>query len=177
MDKSTKRLMVYDTDWQVIRVGTLSQNRSDGGWGSVAGVKLNIEMLRFYLNCALDAEDKQRRLYRIINMLNATRMGYNGTGLVGSEQDALVIGLRDELQAEANELQRNLGENWLVDVRTMYIDESRKLHTLFVENEEVFMQIYTNLSSRLRKHSSSIFRGELRWYVQLMESVKQQYEW
>ncbi len=104
------RSLVYDVTWQELRVGTLSENRSDGGWTTIDGAHANLKSLRIYLSTLRTETFSEFRMqltpnevmaarhYRVINMLNATRMGYSGQKLQGSEQDELVRKFRNRVQ-------------------------------------------------------------------------------
>lgn len=70
------KLVLYDLEWQILRVSLLAAHNSYGGWGSLEGTRTNIKKLRDYIDAALDEQDKFNRLYRANNLLAGVRLGY-----------------------------------------------------------------------------------------------------
>lgn len=115
------RKVLYRPSWQRLRVSFLQENHPNGGFTTLAGTDDNLKRLNNYIfdafvrsgemaaaapyvqaECArmrqsLD-EEFASRTWRGINLLNATRMGFSGMGLKGSEMDQAVEQYRNVLQ-------------------------------------------------------------------------------
>lgn len=79
------RAVLYDVEWQRLRVSLL------GSWNG--SVQENIDKLRDYVGDGSDS----CKVYRVLNCLNAVRMGYSGQGLRGTQDDEAVRLYRDSL--------------------------------------------------------------------------------
>jgi hypothetical protein len=69
------RNVLYDVEWQLLRINTLAERRTDGGWTTMEGCKENLNTMMDYIS---RGRDTNVRFYRVHNMLNAVVMGYNG---------------------------------------------------------------------------------------------------
>lgn len=77
------REILYDADWQMLRINCLAARSPDGGWGTLIGTKGNLEMFyRYWYEHHLHPKgiEQQVRCYRMNNCLNAVHMGYRGQG-------------------------------------------------------------------------------------------------
>jgi len=96
--------VLYDVAWvawQVLRSSMLDKYHPKGGWTTTEGTKDNISKLRGYLLASRKGSQGHfRRLWRILNALNAVRRGYHGQGKVGSEADKQVVAFRDRVSEE-----------------------------------------------------------------------------
>src|SRR5690349_17439889 len=79
------RAVLYDVDWQVLRVSTLKGLQSGGGWNTPTGAKANLGVLTSYIY-TLEEADADVRRYRVHNMLNAVVMGYHGQQELGADK-------------------------------------------------------------------------------------------
>jgi len=70
------KLVLYDLEWQILRVSLLAAHNKYGGWGSLEGARTNIKKLKDYIDAALDEQDTFNRLYRANNLLAGVRLGY-----------------------------------------------------------------------------------------------------
>lgn len=65
------KLCLYNFDWQILRVGLNFTNADN--------VQVTVKKLEEYLESPLSEDDTRlNRLWRILNLLNATMMGYRG---------------------------------------------------------------------------------------------------
>jgi hypothetical protein len=74
------RAVLYDADWQLLRINCLAARNTDGGWGTLVGTDENLQMMLKYLYEVLPSDEGHLRRYRVNNCLNAVVMGYNGQG-------------------------------------------------------------------------------------------------
>jgi len=75
------RAVIYEADWQLIRINCLMSRHPEGGWSTMPGVRSNLDMLwRYLYEAKNDKVELQVRQYRVNNALNAVVMGYNGQG-------------------------------------------------------------------------------------------------
>jgi hypothetical protein len=95
--------VLYDVEWQKLRVSFLSKNDDLGGFTTFKGAVRNMARLNDYVfgvdkDAPYPIHDSELavRLWRAINLLNATRMGYAGQELKGTPNDTLVESFRDE---------------------------------------------------------------------------------
>jgi hypothetical protein len=72
------REVLYDADWQLLRINCLSARNADGGWTTLTGCTENLEMIHKYLYVAQLGDEGHCRRYRVNNCLNAVVMGYVG---------------------------------------------------------------------------------------------------
>lgn len=181
------RCLLYRPSWQSLRVSLLKENRLDGGWTTVAGTEANIVQLERYVS-GYTSEYRQTmidesramgygteheecaRLYRVINCLNAVRMGNSGQGLKGSSQDKSVLGARDYFQGmQTINYHRHLSfaaKRWDWGVVKRELQWMR-----FSPDSEA---VYKSLAERIRKSPSMGDRPELATFMQLMEEVRAQ---
>jgi len=181
--------LLYRPSWQGLRVGLLQENSLNGGWTTEEGVEFNIDCLRHYVNMDNHAilfqaatecramgyaieQERSLRLFRTINLLNATRMGYSGQGLRGTDQDVMVLEYRNQLQKlQTSMYMRDLtivmhAWDWSVVKR-----ELRRQHD---SQRLLFDLTRRNLIARFN-HAASLdkvrTRPELVKYLDLMDSV------
>lgn len=102
-----QRLCLYDLEWQALRVSLL------GKWTNNRDVARNTDALSTYLygdgsflhkamNGFKALDLLASRQYRVLNLLNAVRMGYHGMMYVNSEIDDMVVDIRDMVQDQYN---------------------------------------------------------------------------
>ena len=165
-DFSEALLLLYDIRWQSLRVRMLKQNKSDGGWTTEEGTRHNIHLLREYLSIfGHGSVGHFASLWRVINCLNAVRMGYSGQKLKGSSQDTLVKDYREGLSYEYKKCKEFFGVTSpflpcdLADYRIMAKAELAKVSDMTVQ------AVYDNLQIRAKLHPG---RPELEWYLELL---------
>lgn len=155
------RQILYRPSWQALRVSLLAKHGN--GWITVEGTKKNIAMLNHYVT--MDDEllfeqgvreassmgyafeqERAVRLYRVINLLNATRMGNAGQGQKDSPHDQLVMEYRNSLHQRQNVM-------YMKDLTIT--DQAWKAHvikaeliTLFVHRRPYFDMVYDDLMMR-----------------------------
>lgn len=85
-----QKACLYDPAWQAVRI------QCKGLWGDKAGASAATTILAHYVQ---DQKYTITAYWRILNLLNATRMGYHGQGLVGSDMDKTVRGMQSVASA------------------------------------------------------------------------------
>lgn len=170
--------ILYDIEWQVLRVSLLKQYNDYGGWSTEAGVLKNIDKLRAYYTAADLLEDEAaRRCYRCINLLAAVMLGY-------SKDNTKFINICKKYQQELSKIYKqsewgaivngSKGHKWDWDKVTS------DLKDLYESGDSAFAAIEENLLSRKktadRKHRLGIggmqYRDELKYFMDLMLLVK-----
>jgi len=97
--------ILYDIEWQVLRSSMLIPINS---WTTLKGTKDNITKLNDYLlGTKKNTQEYYRRLWRILNALNAVRRGYYGQEKVDSREDILVVDFSAKITKEYNMLKNN----------------------------------------------------------------------
>jgi hypothetical protein len=169
-----QRLLLYCSRWQALRVGCLKAYSNDGGWTTTEGTERALQQLGEYTGDGGTVENTLVRLWRVINCLNAVRMGYSGQGLRGTESDQLVTAVRNELQQTQRYIQlqtpvpRKLN---LLLLAVPSVANWERLTTIDYVYLPVPTQqaIYENLSKRSMLHDG---RLELEWYLQAIRKVR-----
>jgi hypothetical protein len=173
--------VLYDVWWQKMRCSCLAAHHQNGGFTTGAGTLDNLQRLNQYLspesvdlhrppNVSAE-EEKACRVWRVLNLLNATRMGYQGMNLGGSEMDQAVQQYRDQLQPQYNgSLVARVDDKW--DWNFVQTD----LEALWRNERYWFKAIWDDLSRRRkvtnRKREGDLsHRGELVRFLDMMEQV------
>jgi len=158
---------LYNVEWQKIRVSLLSY------FPTVEGTKRNINILQTYLKSPKDDYDEYLKLWRVINLLNAVRMGYSGQGIADSEQDDLIVDFRSGLQTRYQELK----QNGLTFKHADWTQIKTDLEELYKSDKASFDKIYENLNKRIdfsmKKIGTVKFRDSLVRFVGLMTDITQ----
>lgn len=148
--------VLYDVEWQSLRVSLL------GSFTTINGVESNIVKLKNYLR-----SPNKVKLWRVLNLLNAVRMGYHGQRLVGTPQDLKVIEYRNEVQKlYYSSLKFPTNWNW----SKVKIDLSK----LRDEQSGTFAKILSNLKLRQKnalKRKTMHNRPELKTFLDLMKEI------
>lgn len=144
-----RKNVVYSPYWQRIRM------LCKGNW--VKDIDQNIRMLEHYLGDRSDIT----RVWRVLNTLNATRMGFHGMQLIGSDVDRKLVEFRDELSALYTALAEDGHE--LVEVTE---DQVRREWAELDLN--IRRQIFDDLYIRYAKHNRSAHREDLQWFLNLV---------
>jgi len=162
MNKARSNL--YDVEWQSLRVSLLNK------FVTVEGMKENLRKLREYLLDTASDDDQEFfiRLYREINLLNGTRMGFSGMGLYNTEQDKMLVLARDSLQHDYEMMKRDGFTFKEIDWKKVETD----LKELNKSDHPQFVKIRNNLISRknstLKRSGTLENRQELVKFLKLM---------
>lgn len=197
------RQLLYRPSWQALRVSCLSDNRTDGGWTTIDGTTRNLIKLDEYVDMHrndqafedVDMEalamgwsalvEESVRLYRVINCLNAVRMGNFGQSTDDSEHDNLVREARDNFQKmQTVSYHKYLTEasvkwDWRIvedELKAMW-DVGISVSGKTFPDRGSFFDIEDNLQKRVRsaqkKQGSLRTRTELEQFVELMRKVRE----
>lgn len=156
---SLHKEVLYDVEWQSLRVSLLGYFTTPGG------VDRNVKKLQEYLN-TVDVV----RYWRVLNLLNAVRMGYHGQKVAGTEQDKKVIAYRDHVQELYHICKDNFPTSW------DWSKVEKDLQDLYVKDNETFEKIWANLSLRRKnaaKRPHEMKRDELKFFLNLMQKAKE----
>jgi hypothetical protein len=169
--------VLYDVEWQALRVSLLATNAkgsaNEGGFATVPGTQKNLEMLNKYFidGASVSTDEAALRVWRILNLLNATRMGYSGQGRKGSTQDVLVQKFRDRIQEfyDGSRVSK-LANNWDWDKVAMDLSDLKR------SNRTSFDAIYRDVKKRAvgneaRGGDNLANRADLLKFIGLMEEV------
>ena len=157
-----QKLTLYSTPWQILRVSLLKGNQGGaqgaGGFTTPQGTQANIERLRTYLGESPNVD----QLWRVLNLLNAVRMGNSGQGKWESEHDKLVVGFRDEVQKLYNDLKGKGAAKF-----TPPTEAQMKIELASASADDL-QRVATNLGVRNKLHANSPNRRELQFYLGLL---------
>lgn len=159
---------LYDVEWQIVRVNML------GTWNKMATARKNYAALRSYYEKAVGGQEEKRRLWRIVNYLNAVRMGYSGQLMYGSDVDKLLVVERKFFQEEYAAVDNVAIGKWDWDkVKT-------DLRYLVALDLKMFNAIYNNLDLRrkttIKRRGDLDHRNELVIMLGLMEATSLWFE-
>jgi hypothetical protein len=146
-----RKLTLYDVTWQEMRTRC--------AWATYPDVVFSINKLRTYLWDR--GQPSYSKLWRVLNLLNAVRMGYHGMKIVGSPQDCLVVEFRDEVSS----FYKSLDGPSIFEIPT-----STQIERDWIRlTQGARVRILASLQSRLSKHSESKHREELRWFLGIVD--------
>ena len=160
-----QRLFLYSSYWQGLRVGMLAEHSTVGGWTTVTGTEQNLEKCWRYIDQRdITAEQYYLRLWRVLNALNAVRMGYSGQGKANSAPDKLVLEARLELSDTYQQYKDLIGPMTLhscgyASLGAFQDETTKELRALVLT---VRHRILDNLQHRQQLHND---RTELNWYI------------
>lgn len=142
---------VYDMEWQALRVSLL------GKWVTNIGAADNITRLRVYMETDMTVS----KLWRIINLLNGTRMGFHGMKLIDTPMDKQLVTFRTEVQRLYKQMLRDGARH--EELTEEHIREGwRKL------DKPTQDKILLDLQKRLSLHQESLHREDLRWVIKIL---------
>jgi hypothetical protein len=167
------RLAHYDALWQHIRVSML------GTWTNNELVAKNVQKLIHYIEYGPSTEDpipaleaKGRtfdrfaptcRAHRVINYMNAIRMGYHAIdGMVGSYCDTAIIGMRTFANKKYFQGIYD-GNRFEIVGRTALLLEWAQLP------ESSKRAIVVDLKKRVMKTEDMVNRPELAWFIKTVD--------
>ena len=151
--------IIYRPSWQKLRVSFLSSNHPNGGFTTETGTQDNLERLTNYINDATTGaqytveentrmgftmeEEYACRIYRAINLLNATWMGFGGTGTRHTPAGSLVNNYRQGITDLYNgSLAVKADRKWDWDVVQFELEE------LWRKDIFWFQRVYNDLNRR-----------------------------
>lgn len=157
------REVLYEVDWQRLRISLLQARRNDGGWSGAAGLADNLDRLDKYMHEATGLELTFRK-YRVNNCLNAVVMGYNGQGASA----AFIKTVQSFRLAFAGSFDtyaiKRAANSWQWDVQL------KKLIGLYQEDKDEFDFLEANLKHRA-KNGNKMTRPELYKFLELMRTA------
>jgi hypothetical protein len=156
MNQQHKQIL-YDVGWQILRIQLLAKNNDTGGWATLFGASFNLKRLDAYLG----KEPSLAKIWRVLNLLDAVRMGYSGQQRTGSSQDKLVKRERDRVSKVYKEMVSQC--SFEIPSEEEIIGDIKKAP------EEGLKNVYIDLYNRWDKHRSSSYRNELRRFLDLIE--------
>lgn len=158
--------ILYDVDWQKLRVSLL------GGFVTKDGMKRNLNTLNEYINAAKNDQDRFHRLWRVVNLLNAVRMGFSGMKLYDTPQDKLLLTQRAVWAKNYKDMQAGGFKLGQLDWK----DTEKHLHKLYKDDPEQFDKIRANLVQRtkqsMKKTGTLNYRNELVKFLGLMNEIQ-----
>jgi hypothetical protein len=151
--------VLYDVEWQKLRVSLLAKNDSRGGFTTFKGVANNMRRLNDYVfgvgefrmggDESITDEEMALRLWRAINLLNATRMGYSGQGKKGDVEDVLIESFRNSYRDAYTDRMKTYVKK--ADRNWRWLKVFDDLKHLYAADKSAFDQIREDLLSRERK--------------------------
>ena len=159
----SRKQILYEVPWQTLRVSLLARYSKLGGWGTLKGTQHNIAVLRKYI-----AQDSSSvaRVWRVMNLLAAVRMGYSGSKETGSVKDRLVQKFQMDLSDYYHKVLKDLP---LVDEMS---SEDFVVKQIVAAKAQDLRRVYMNLFLRWDKHRASEHRSELRRFLSLIEEYR-----
>lgn len=153
-----RKQCIYNVEWQLLRVSLL------GKWNSFSGAQENCGKITEYLNAT--SKPDYTRYWRALNALNGVIMGYNGqASLRNSGTHQHVAAFRNSVSVVYFNLKigRPNPPEFAVDTKQQIISDWQKL------NDWQRAAIFTDLEKRLKAHSTSRHRQELRWFLDIVK--------
>ena len=152
------RLVLYDFEWQELR--TLLN------FSTLAMTQWSLEVLRKYLR-----EGDLNRVWRVMNLLAATRMGFSGLRkLIKSSERLRDLRMRDTVVKQehrklSEELERliSLNKRFVVALHSELVDDIQKADFVALH------RVHGSLSDRYARSDQSINRPELKYYLGLLD--------
>jgi hypothetical protein len=163
--EATVKEVLYDVQWQRLRISLLQSRRDDGGWSTREGMFENLRRLdRYLFDKEIVPVERTVRKYRINNCLNAVVMGYNGQG-ADQYLMSTVRGYRQDNAAGFNTTDvRKKAASWQWDAQLKQLIMFRQ------DDEEEFKFLHENLKHRFRNGNRQS-RPELFKFLELMKTA------
>jgi signal transduction histidine kinase len=158
--KNIRKIAYYNIEWQIIRMEMRTFN-------SLENCIANRTVLEKYVADSLNETQQIIRLWRVINLLNATRMGFHGCGYVGSSMDAELVSFRDTLQKMLTDLQSHLNVT-LADVLSDNQINSSMLVQL-KKDKPVFYQLLLDDLRKRYSNGTAETRPQLLEFIEMMD--------
>lgn len=154
-----RRNTVYAPHWQGIRIECLGQ------WTDKKGLHANLNILTAYLGYS-QMDNRYTRSWRVLNLLNGTRMGFMGMGLKGTDLDIELVSFKQTISRQYLHFARKSNQ------RILTVDEARIRKEWVILEADKRKAILKDLSSRLSKHNTSKHREDLRQVVQILTELE-----
>lgn len=149
---SISKDVLYDPQWQKLRVSCLKLYHSKGGWGTLEGAEDNaVRLIRYISDVFKNETESLRRAWRVLNCMNAVLEGYSGQNVSESERAKVVRGYRDkvsELYADWKEVYTFGTWDWN--------QVKRDLQYRYKEDHIWFDRIYADLTQKRKSTSTSL---------------------
>jgi hypothetical protein len=155
-----QKQILYDVEWQILRTQLLSKNNYTGGWASTSGASINLERLNNYLG----GNPNLVKVWRVLNLLDAVRMGYSGQQRIGSPQDKLVKRQRDKL----SKIYKKMSSIYTFEIPS----EEETISDIREASGSDLRDVYKDLYNRWDKHRNSLYRSELKHFLDLIEKYR-----
>jgi hypothetical protein len=160
----TSKLVLYDYQWQELRVSL--------DFSNAESTERSLRVLRGYLREHYDLN----RVWRILNLLSATRMGFSGIRKLIKSADKLKdLEVRDKSVLAEREFLSQSHQRMIKRGDKFQLNSEEKLISDLKDAQErsldTFMKVYNSLSDRYEKSNRSKNRPELKYYLNLMEKV------
>ncbi len=152
-----RKYVIYNVEWQILRTRLLSKNNATGGWASYSGASANLKRLHEYLG----KRPSINKVWCVLNLLDAVRMGYSGQNRTGSLQDKLVKKERVLLTKLYTAMRSRY--SFEIPSEDEIVSDVRKAPAKELSN------VYKDLYMRWYKHKNSSYRNELRYFLDLVE--------
>lgn len=160
MNLDPYKLTLYNFEWQALRTSL--------DFSSLESTEASIKKISDYLG----SQDDINKVWRVLNLLSATRMGFSGQRIILKDnkrlgdlenRDEIVKALREKLSSKFSEMDKS---KVAPDSRSTMVDDLHKA------SEEDYTRVYNSLRSRYDKSDQSVHRPELAFYLNLMGSIK-----
>jgi hypothetical protein len=159
------RAVLYDVEWQLIRIDCMSARAENGGWTTNEGTEYNLEVFRNYLyEQGIRYPEWMTRQYRVNNCINAVVMGLN------AQQDASV---------RINMLRRFRDTHTHKDLYGAYVhvvaltwDWNKVAEEVSKMRKEDWQYLWVDLTKRSKNAASKTSRPELTKFMGIMQLHK-----
>lgn len=179
MEFTFAKEIIYDVEWQKLRVSLLDQYNQTGGFTTVDSTKINDAILQEYLEGGETEVEGAFRTFRVLNLWAAVMLGTCNNNRpvmnhIKRNHEKLSVRYRESGWKEI------IGGTFNNEQLSWDWDKvKRDLETLYKEEENWFNNIRVNLFTRVataqRKERLKIggmqFRKELEYFLSLMEEV------
>jgi hypothetical protein len=159
------RKLIYDYNWQCLRIGLSFQDEKS--------CKDALERLKQYLcEDPGEGDSNRNRIYRVTNMLAATKMGLNGQ-LKKCDNTLRCFQIRKMIQ-HVDVFKCDVAEMPSIDNYIWPTDEKQlaDLQKGWNDDPAAFRAIKLDLEKRMQKAKIDSSRPELENYLRMMEEVK-----
>jgi len=173
------KLVLYNVDWQMLRVSLLSEENDYGGWGNIDGVSKNIVKLQGYIYDVPDNQERFNRLFRVNNLLAGVRLGYAQQSVekFTSSAESLSVGVYQSEIASLIVDMKQKGFSVEPDTEEKTIEDIKKPDTdTILSYTRQLKHVWNNLYKRFTQHQDKAFetRKELIWFLNLLAKHRPQ---
>jgi len=148
-----KKNVVYSPHWQELRMAL------KGKW--VGATAANIVLCREYI---VLSQFEITHIWRVLNILNAVRRGFHGMGIVGGDADKTLV----EFQKEVSALYK---QKKAEGKRLVEVTEQQVINEWSLLEDDIKADILKDVKQRLSLHSQSKHRDDLRWFIDIVETL------